>query len=80
MFKGKDFPTQLDAIAQVLGTTKLRAYADKYKEDMVTSILDSVGDHPEVPFESFVTPENQHKANKEALDLLKQMLVYDHVR
>src|SRR4051794_38618903 len=80
MFKGKDFPTQLDAIAQVLGTSKLKAYADKYKEFMNTEILSQIGNHPGVSFESLVTPENKHKATPLAIDLLKKMLIYDPVR
>lgn len=32
----------------------------------------------EIPLESFVNKENQHLATSDAIDLLKQMFLYDH--
>lgn len=78
MFKGKDFPSQLDAIAQVVGTLRIKAFADEFKEFVDASILEKIGNHPNVPFESFVDENNKHKAVPQAIDLLKKMLIVDY--
>ena len=77
-FRGEDLISQLDAIAKILGTTKLLQYADKYKEWMDLSILEKIGKYKEVPFETFINASNEHLVTPLAIDLLKKMLVYDH--
>ena len=79
-FRGEDLTSQLNAIAKILGTTKLKQYADKYKEFMDVSILEKIGQYPEIPFERFTNKDNKHLLNSQAIDLLKKMLVYDHAK
>ena len=39
---------------------------------------DILGTHSKKPWKKFVTPQNEHLVSDEALDLLSQMLKYDH--
>jgi len=79
-FRGKDYASQLDAIAKVLGTTKLRQYADKYKKFMDLSILKKVGNYPSIKLKTLINSNNTHLVTNSAIDLLEQMLVYDHAK
>jgi len=79
-FRGEDLISQLNAIAKILGTTKLKQYAHKYKHFMDLSVLEKIGNYSEIPFERFINKDNQHLVNPQAIDLLKKMLVYDHTK
>jgi casein kinase II subunit alpha len=68
-FSGKSSGDQLLKIAKMLGTKKLHEYAEKYKIKIDPSLKDLLGKHSEKPWEGI--PEA-------AIDLLEQMLVYDH--
>eukprot|EP01017_Pseudomicrothorax_dubius_P037193 TRINITY_DN541_c0_g1_i3.p1 TRINITY_DN541_c0_g1~~TRINITY_DN541_c0_g1_i3.p1 ORF type:complete len:340 (+),score=75.90 TRINITY_DN541_c0_g1_i3:709-1728(+) len=77
-FQGSDNYDQLDKIAKVLGTEELFAYLDKYKVSLDPHFEGVLGNHARKPWSKFITQENRHLANPEAVDLLSRMLVYDH--
>eukprot|EP00009_Paramoeba_aestuarina_P014907 CAMPEP_0201532996 /NCGR_PEP_ID=MMETSP0161_2-20130828/51834_1 /ASSEMBLY_ACC=CAM_ASM_000251 /TAXON_ID=180227 /ORGANISM="Neoparamoeba aestuarina, Strain SoJaBio B1-5/56/2" /LENGTH=506 /DNA_ID=CAMNT_0047936713 /DNA_START=41 /DNA_END=1561 /DNA_ORIENTATION=- len=77
-FKGADNSDQLVKIAEVLGTADLHAYMAKYGVTIDADFLDQIGTHERVPFEKFITEENEDLVTSEALDLLSKLLVYDH--
>ena len=59
----------------MLGTDDLVAYANKigidiYKKEIKIRL--------KVPFEDMIDEKNEHLATEDAIDLLSQMLVYDH--
>eukprot|EP00826_Nyctotherus_ovalis_P038166 TRINITY_DN3561_c0_g2_i1.p1 TRINITY_DN3561_c0_g2~~TRINITY_DN3561_c0_g2_i1.p1 ORF type:complete len:223 (+),score=43.28 TRINITY_DN3561_c0_g2_i1:79-669(+) len=76
-FRGKDNFDQLIRIVRVLGTKGLTEYIAKYELSLGSHYDDLLDSYPQIPFESFVKPENKKLANKEALDMLGRMLVYD---
>jgi hypothetical protein len=53
-------------------------YLDKYGVELDPKLAQMVGYRPRLPWRKFITPDNQHLAAPEALDLLGQMLTYDH--
>ena len=71
---------QLDTVAKVLGTVKLRQYADKFKEQMDLKQLDGLPEYKKVPFTSFINGQNAHLVDSSVIDLLEKMLTYDHTR
>lgn len=77
-FHGRDNQDQLVKIAKVLGTQELFKYLDKYGLELSSQLEKMVGKHVLKPWQRFITPENQHLAVPEALDLLSAMLKYDH--
>lgn len=79
-FHGSDNHDQLVKIAKILGTEELFQYLEKYGLTLSHHYdgLLSPKRYPKKPFKSFVTKENQHLANPEALDFLSKILVYDH--
>jgi casein kinase II subunit alpha len=77
-FKGSDNYDQLVKIARVLGTDGLFAYLDKYTLELDPHFDDVLGRHSRKAWSKFVTSENQHLANHEAIDLIDKLLVYDH--
>jgi casein kinase II subunit alpha len=78
-FQGYDNKDQLVKIARVMGTDRLYAYVEKYGLDLDPHYEELLGRHPRKEWSKFVTDENQHLVNADALDLLDRMLVYDHV-
>jgi len=80
LVKMQDFADHLDAIASVLGTTKLRQYADKFKDSMVLDILNKVGNYKKRPWSDFVNESNEHLVDPAVFDLLEKMLTYDHTK
>ncbi|XP_026190771.1 casein kinase II subunit alpha-2 [Cyclospora cayetanensis] len=77
-FYGHDNYDQLVKIAKVLGTDGLYAYLEKYDLELEKNFAQLVGKHTKKHWGRFITPENQHLATPEAVDLIDQMLVYDH--
>ncbi|KAL8274741.1 hypothetical protein Esti_001346 [Eimeria stiedai] len=77
-FYGHDNYDQLVKIAKVLGTDGLYAYLEKYNLELEKSFAHLVGKHTRKQWSRFVTPENQHLASAEVIDLIDRMLVYDH--
>ena len=78
--KMQEFADHLDAVARVLGTTKLRQYADKFKDSMVLDILDKVGNYKKTPWSEFINENNKHLVDQQVIDSLEKMLVYDHTK
>jgi casein kinase II subunit alpha len=77
-FHGRDNYDQLVRIAKVLGTEKLEAYLDKYSLELESAYDGLIGNWPAKSWASFVTADNKHLVNDEALDLLDRLLRYDH--
>jgi len=77
-FHGRDNQDQLVKIAKVLGTAELYAYLDKYGISIDPHFQQLLGNHPSKPWKRFVTAENKHLSNPEALDFLDRLLCYDH--
>ena len=77
-FYGHDNYDQLVKIARVLGTDALHAYLQKYGIELDPQLEALVGRHQRKPYSRFVTPENAHLANAEAIDFLDGLLRYDH--
>lgn len=79
-FHGHDNYDQLVRIAKVLGTEELYEYVEKYQIEMDARFNDILGRHSRKRWERFIHSENQHLLSAEALDLLDQLLRYDHAR
>lgn len=77
-FQGNDNHDQLDKIAKVLGTEELFNYLDKYKITLDSHFEGVLGNHNKKAWSKFITTENRHLCNPEAIDLLSKMLIYDH--
>ena len=89
-FHGYDQEDQLDKIASVLGTNELINYLEKYRIELeerftvfypiFSKIQGVFGGHQKKAWTKFVNSENSTLANKDALDQLSQMLIYDHLK
>jgi len=79
-FHGTDNYDQLVRIARVLGTDGLFAYLDKYNLELSPHFDDILGRHSRKAWSKFVTSENQHLVNPDVLDLIDNLLVYDHAQ
>jgi casein kinase II subunit alpha len=77
-FHGHDNYDQLVKIARVLGTDGLFAYLDKYTLELDPHFDDCLGRHSRKAWAKFVSADNRHLANQEAIDLIDRLLVYDH--
>ncbi|CAG5958422.1 unnamed protein product [Menidia menidia] len=65
-------------IAKVLGTDELFGYLRKYHIELDPRFKDLLGQQSRKRWEQFIQTENQHLVGPEALDLLDQLLRYDH--
>ena len=79
-FHGHDNYDQLVRIGKVLGTEELYEYVEKYQIEMDSRFNDILGRHSRKRWERFIHSENQHLVSAEALDLLDQLLRYDHAK
>ena len=77
-FHGRDNNDQLVVIAKVLGTQALDAYLEKYNLKLETALEGALENYPRRAWTDFVTTENSHLSNRLALELLDQMLQFDH--
>ncbi|XP_054627794.1 casein kinase II subunit alpha'-like isoform X2 [Dunckerocampus dactyliophorus] len=77
-FHGQDNYDQLVRIAKVLGTDELFGYLRKYHIELDTRFKDLLGQQTRKHWEQFVEKQNQHLVSPEALDLLDNLLHYDH--
>jgi casein kinase II subunit alpha len=77
-FHGYDNYDQLVKIAKVLGTDDLTLYLEKYDLELDSHFDGILGRHSKKPFSRFTTPENQHLVSDEAIDLVSNLLKYDH--
>mgnify|MGYP002901024042 FL=1 len=78
LFKGEDNQDQLVKICKVLGTEGLKQYLDRYGLDLPEVYEQSLKDYPRVPWSAFIKASNRAKCTNDALDLLTQLLQYDH--
>jgi casein kinase II subunit alpha len=76
-FHGHDNYDQLVKIARVMGTDDLHRYLEKYGLELDPHFDGVLGRFSRKPWNKFITPENQHLANNEALDFLSRLLKYD---
>lgn len=79
-FQGKDNYDQLVKIAKVLGTNDLYAYVEKYNVTLDPHYDDILGQHEKKGWKKFINNSNESLVSEEALDLLDQMLRYDHAK
>jgi len=77
-FHGKDNYDQLVKITKVLGTDALSAYLSKYNLKLESYFDDLMGTYPRKPWEAFINDQNRHLCSPAALDLLHQLLSFDH--
>jgi casein kinase II subunit alpha len=77
-FRGRDNDDQLVRIAKVLGTDALNAYLNTYNLELEPRFDELMGTFPRKPWTKFVTDQNKHLANSAALDLLDNLLRFDH--
>ena len=78
---GSDTSQQLLTILGTLGTPDFLEYLAKHQINVHPSLTDqnqNIPTHPKIPFSSLVNNSNRHLATPLALDLLSQMLLYDH--
>ena len=71
---------QLEVIAKVLGTLKIKQYFSKFREDMNASRMEGLKDYPERPLSSLINNKNRHLVDSSVIDLLGKMLTIDHTR
>mmetsp|Transcript_13351 Transcript_13351/g.25196 ORF Transcript_13351/g.25196 Transcript_13351/m.25196 type:complete len:424 (-) Transcript_13351:110-1381(-) len=77
-FHGEDDRDQLARIIRVLGTRDLHRYLEKYDLSLDPSLAYHLQSIPRKSWSHFIHDGNAHLANRDALDLLDKMLVYDH--
>jgi len=77
-FMGHDNYDQLVKIAKVLGVQELEEYCRRYDLTLDSHFDTILGRFQRKPWSSFITSKNRHLVNDEAIDLLNQMLQYDH--
>ena len=75
-FKGSDNFDQLVKIVKVLGEEDLYTYCKRYALKIPSEVKSSLSlrSYPKVPWENFITKENQQYCSEDALDLLTKML------
>ena len=77
-FHGEDNDAVLAKIVQTLGTQEFYKYLEAYKIELDGKTEKGISTCSKKPWSKFITQENKHLANDQALDLLSSMLVYDH--
>lgn len=77
-FHGRDNYDQLVKIAKVLGSEELDAYLEKYSLPLESHIQSILGRYDRQPWGSFINSTNQHLCPPDALDLLDNLLKFDH--
>jgi casein kinase II subunit alpha len=77
-FHGQDNYDQLVKITNVLGTDELFTYLEKYDIDLDSHYDNLIKPTPRKPWESFIKNSNSAFVTAEAIDLLDNLLKYDH--
>lgn len=77
-FRGSDNNDQLLRILKTLGTEQFDVYLRKYSIHFETDLESLLTNYVKLPWSRFITPDNQHLASSEAMDLLDKLLRYDH--
>ena len=72
------FKELLDGIAEVLGTSGLKEYFNKYEKSMDFKAFEYVGNYEKIPLKDFINEGNAHLVDEELIDLLEHIFVYDH--
>lgn len=78
LFLGKDNPDQLVKIVGVMGSAEFFTYIDKFDIDIDSHNQILLKNRKKKPWTSFINDDNREYCTEEALDLLAQLLVYDH--
>lgn len=73
----KSFKEHLDATAKMLGTLKLKQYADKVKDSITMEMMNGIGDYKKVQFTELINEANSHLVDELLIDLLEKIFVYD---
>jgi casein kinase II subunit alpha len=81
IFKGDDNLDQLYKITEVLGAEDVLKYIQRYKLKPDPKVYEFLYEKtlPKRKLGDFVNEDNKHLANEQAQELLKRMLVIDHV-
>jgi casein kinase II subunit alpha len=61
-----------------LGTDELGVYLEKYDLELDEQYQSVIGRHAKKPWNKFITPENSHLVSEEVMDLIENVLRYDH--
>ena len=78
-FLGQDNVDQLVKIVRVLGSEDLDQYLDKYNIELENDLSTALATrHVKKNFAKFISEENAHLVSAEALDLLENLLRFDH--
>lgn len=78
-FHGRDNDDQLFKIVNVLGNEDFIVYLNKYSIKLDSKFKQLVSSPIKIiPFENFITDQNKHLANPEAISFLSNLLRYDH--
>ncbi|KAL1718905.1 kinase-like domain-containing protein [Schizophyllum commune] len=78
-FRGSDNDEQLLKILRCLGTEKFDAYLQKYGIHYETEHESLLANYPRQPWIKYINADNQPYATAEAIDLLDNLLRYDHM-
>lgn len=76
-FHGSSCIDQLLAAARVLGTESLYRFVEDYRIQMEQEDVETLGHHPRQPWRDLITPDNQHLATNEVIDLVDRLLQFD---
>ena len=77
-FLGQDNSDQLVKIVKVLGTAEFVRYMEKYGLELDSALMNQLGQHAKKNFTKFINEENAHLVSAEAIDLLENLLRFDH--
>ncbi|KAH3900181.1 probable Casein kinase II subunit alpha' [Saccharomycodes ludwigii] len=77
-FKGSSNADQLVKIANVLGTSELLQYLNHYNLPLPTEYDEILGNYVRKPWESFINDRNKNMCCVEVIDLIDNLLRYDH--
>ncbi|GMM41579.1 hypothetical protein FOG51_03014 [Hanseniaspora uvarum] len=78
LFKGDSNTDQLIKIAQIMGTEDLMQYLRKYGLLLPDEYKGLLKNFPRKPWSKFISESNLFKCPPQAVDLLDNLLVYDH--
>lgn len=78
-FSGNDNYDQLVRIVKVLGTQLFYQYLEKYNICISSHFQELIGQHNRKKWERFIKTENEYLVCEDALDLLENLLRYDHM-
>nr|CDS28834.2 Casein kinase II alpha subunit Cell cycle [Hymenolepis microstoma]CUU98902.1 Casein kinase II alpha subunit Cell cycle [Hymenolepis microstoma] len=78
LFGGDTCTEVLQSITSILGSDKFFEYIDTYGIPMSPKKMTDYTKFPVQTWDSLITEENSNTATDEALDLIEQLLVFDH--